>query len=339
MATLDLLNAGALLANFVLIPALVYGSQLGLAALGVTLVYGILRFSNFAHGDTMAFGTMVAILCTLGLQAMGLAIHPLPTALLAIVPAAVLTMVLALGFDRIIYRPLRVARASPESMIIASVGVMFVLQGLVRLILGPGERDFADGARFLIRARDMREALDLTEGVSIRLSQSITVGVTALIVLALMLFLYRTRTGKAMRAYSDNEDLARLSGINPDMIVRLTWVIVAILATVAGVLYGLDKGFRPFVYFSLLLPTFAAAIVGGLGNPLGALLGGFVVAFSEIGLTYAYKRFLAYLLPETLEPDALMQVLSTEYKFAVSFLILVIVLLIRPTGLFAGRST
>jgi len=338
MAIMDLLNAGALLSNFVLIPAIAYGSQLGLAALGVTLVYGILRFSNFAHGDTMAFGTMAAILCTGGLQATGLSIHPLPTALLATVPAAFLTVALLMCFDRIIYHPLRLARAAPESMIIASVGVMFVLQGLVRFILGPGERDFAVGARFLIRARVVREALECGEGVSLRLSQSLTVSVADCIVLALMIFLYRTRTGKAMRAYSDNEDLAQLSGINPDTVVMLTWSIVAVLATVAGVLYGLDKGFRPFVYFSLLLPTFAAAIVGGLGNPLGAFLGGFVVAFSEIALTYAYKRFLGYLLPETLEPGTLMQVLSTEYKFAVSFLILVLVLLIRPTGLFAGKS-
>ena len=338
MTGIDLANAAVLLGNFVIVPALVYGSQLGLAALGVTLVYGILRFSNFAHGDTMAFGAMAAILCTWTLQAAGISIHPLPTALLTLPLAGLLTMLLLICFDRVIYRPLRRTRAAPESMIIASVGIMFILQGIVRLVLGPGERNFADGERFLVRARDVREAFDLAEGLSIRVTQVVTLVVTALLVLALMIFLYRTRTGKAMRAYSDNKELAQLSGINPEIVVMLTWSIVAILATVAGVLYGLDKGYLPFVYFSLLLPTFAAAIVGGLGNPLGALFGGFVVSFSEIALTYAYKRFLAYLLPERLEPGTLMQVLSTEYKFAVSFLILVLVLLIRPTGLFAGKS-
>ena len=116
----------------------------------------------------------------------------------------------------------------------------------------------------------------------------------------------------------------------------LTWVIAGILATVGGVLYGLDKSYKPFVYFNNMLPIFAAAIVGGIGNPLGAFLGGYVVAFGEILITYAYKKFLTYILPESLEPNSLMQLLSTDYKFAVSFSILVIVLLFRPSGIFKG---
>ena len=139
-----------------------------------------------------------------------------------------------------------------------------------------------------------------------------------------------------MRAYSDNEDLALLSGIDPKKVVLLTWVIAGILATVGGVLYGLDKSYKPFVYFNNMLPIFAAAIVGGIGNPLGAFLGGYVVAFGEILITYAYKKFLTYILPESLEPNSLMQLLSTDYKFAVSFSILVIVLLFRPSGIFKG---
>ena len=107
----------------------------------------------------------------------------------------------------------------------------------------------------------------------------------------------------------------------------------------AGTLYGLDKSFKPFTYLSLLLPIFAAAIVGGLGNPLGAIVGGFVVAFSEVFLTYPYRKFLAYLGPEGWRPDGLVQLLSTDYKFAVSFFILVVVLLVKPTGVFSGRSS
>ena len=141
-----------------------------------------------------------------------------------------------------------------------------------------------------------------------------------------------------MRAYSDNEDLALLSGINPDRVVMVAWVITAILATIAGSLYGLDKSFKPFTYLQLLLPIFAAAIVGGLGSPIGAIAGGFVIAFSEIMVTYAYKKFLKYLVPESWEPETLVQLLSTDYKFAVSFLILLLVLLFRPTGIFAVRS-
>ena len=114
-------------------------------------------------------------------------------------------------------------------------------------------------------------------------------------------------------------------------------ILVAGLATIAGALYGLDKSFKPFTYFQLLLPMFAAAIVGGVGHPVGAILGGFVVAFSEVTVTYAYKKLLAYLLPANLAPEGLMQLLSTDYKFAVSFIILVVVLLVRPTGLLKGK--
>ncbi|MEM7296531.1 MAG: branched-chain amino acid ABC transporter permease, partial [Pseudomonadota bacterium] len=124
----------------------------------------------------------------------------------------------------------------------------------------------------------------------------------------------------------------------PERVVMVTWIIVAALATVAGTLYGLDKSFKPFTYFQLLLPIFAAAIVGGLGSPLGAIAGGFVIAFSEVTITYAWKKVLGYLLPEALEPDGLVQLLSTDYKFAVSFAILVVVLLFRPTGIFKGKS-
>ncbi len=140
-----------------------------------------------------------------------------------------------------------------------------------------------------------------------------------------------------MRAFSDNEDLALLSGVNPDRVVMITWIIAAGLATIAGVLYGLDKSFKPFTYFQLLLPIFAAAIVGGIGQPIGAVIGGYIVAFSEVMVTYAYKKFLVYLVPERLAPEGLAQLLSTDYKFAVSFIILVVVLLFRPTGIFRGR--
>ena len=140
-----------------------------------------------------------------------------------------------------------------------------------------------------------------------------------------------------MRAYSDNEDLALLSGIDPKKVVMITWIIAGILATIGGALYGLDKSFKPFTYFNNLLPIFAATIVGGIGNPLGAFYGGFLVAFSEITLTYAYKKFFKSLLPENLEPNTLIQFISTDYKFAISFAILVIVLIFRPNGIFKGK--
>ena len=141
-----------------------------------------------------------------------------------------------------------------------------------------------------------------------------------------------------MRAFPDNEDLALLSGIDPNKVVLLTWVIAGGLATFAGVLYGLDKIYKPFIFLQMLLPIFSAAIVGGVGNPIGAVVGGYVIALSELFVTFAYRKVLAYLLPESMEPSGMMQFLSTDYKFAVSFIILVIVLIVRPTGIFRGKT-
>ncbi|MFN3766347.1 MAG: branched-chain amino acid ABC transporter permease [Aliihoeflea sp.] len=331
---IDFLNALVMFANFVFLPGLAYGAQLALGALGITLVFGILRFSNFAHGDLMAFGTMITILVTWWLIGMGVTLGPLPTALLALPIGIIGAVIMALIIDRTVFRFYRQQRSASIVLVMASVGVMFMLNGIVRLVIGPNDQRFADGERFLITVREFREWTGLAEGLAIRLPVAITVVVAVVVVVALFWFLTYSRTGKAMRAYSDNEDLALLSGIDPDKVVRVTWVIAAALATIAGVLYGLDKSFRPFTYFQLLLPMFAAAIVGGIGQPIGAIAGGFVVAFSEVTLTYAYKRVLEYM---GFAPDGLVQLLSTEYKFAISFVILVIVLLIRPTGIFRGR--
>ena len=335
---MDPLNAIVAVTNYVLIPSIASGSQLALGALGVTLIYGILRFSNFAHGDTMAFGTMVTVLMTWWLQSLGVSLGPLPTALLALPVGILGCMALVLFTDRAVYRFYRVQKAKPVILVIVSMGVMFIYNGLVRFIIGPDDQNFADGARFIISARDFKTMTGLEEGLAIKSTQLITVVTAVIVVAALFWFLNRTRTGKSMRAYSDNEDLALLSGINPERVVMYTWMIVAALATVAGTLYGLDKSFKPFVYFLLLLPIFAAAIVGGLGNPLGAIAGGYIIAFSEVTITYAWKKVLGHAMPEQLEPDGLVQLLSTDYKFAVSFVILLIVLLFRPTGLFRGKS-
>jgi branched-chain amino acid transport system permease protein len=335
---MDILNALVAFLNFVFVPGLAYGAQLALGALGVTLVYGILRFSNFAHGDTMAFGTMVTILVTWWFQSMGISFGVLPTALLALPFGIALTAAFVLGTDRAIYKFYRKQKAAPVILVMVSLGVMFVMNGIVRLIIGVEDQNFADGARFVIGAADFKAMTGLNEGLAIKSSQAVTV-TTALVVMGLLFwFLQKTRTGKSMRAFSDNEDLALLSGINPDRVVQVTWIIAAALATIAGVLYGLDKSFKPFTYFQLLLPIFAAAIVGGLGSPLGAIAGGFVIAFSEVMVTYAWKKVVTYIVPESMAPDGLVQLMSTDYKFAVSFAILILVLIFMPTGLFKGKS-
>ena len=262
----------------------------------------------------------------------------MPTALLALPIGIALTAAFVLLTDRVVYRFYRKQRVSTSILVIVSLGVTFIMNGITRFIIGTEEQNFADGARFLISAADFKAATGLSEGLAIKTTQALTL-VTAVIVVGwLFWFLNKTRTGKSMRAFSDNEDLALLSGINPERVVAVTWIIAAALATIAGVLYGLDKSFKPFTYFQLLLPIFAAAVVGGLGSPLGAIAGGFVIAFSEVTVTYAWKKVLGYLMPEGLAPDSLVQLLTTDYKIAVSFTILIAVLLLKPTGLFKGKS-
>jgi branched-chain amino acid transport system permease protein len=286
----------------------------------------------------MAFGAMVTILVTWLFQSWGISLGPLPTALLAIPFGIAATAMLLLATDRLVYRFYRQQKAAPVILVIVSMGVMFVMNGLVRFIIGPNDQRFTDGERFIISAKDFKIMTGLKEGLAFKTTQGITIVTAVIVVIVLFWFLNRTRTGKSMRAFSDNEDLALLSGINPDRVVMVTWIIVGALAATAGALYGLDKSFKPFIYLQLLLPIFAAAVVGGLGNPVGAIAGGFVIAFSEVLVTYPLKKVLKYLLPEHLEPSTLVQLLSTDYKFAVSFSILIIVLLFRPTGLFKGKS-
>ena len=335
---IDLINAIIVLLNYIFVPALSYGSQLALGALGVSFVYAILRFANFSHGDLMSFGAMMTILFTWLLQSYGISFGFLPTAILALPLAIIATISFCLVTDKFVFRHYRTKKSTPVVLAMISIGVMFVIQAIVRIIIGPDDRQFFDGQKFIMKAKQFKEITGLSEGLAIKSTQVITILVTIILVTFLFWFLQRTRTGKSMRAFSDNEDLALLSGINPDKVVFITWLIVGALATVAGTLYGLDKSFKPFTYLGLVLPIFASAIVGGIGNPIGAVVGGYVIAFSEIMVTYAYKKFFIYLLPKSLEPSGLVQLLSTDYKFAVSFSILVIVLLIRPSGIFKGRT-
>ena len=335
--TFDLLNALVLISNYILIPSLSYGSQLALGAVGVTLVFGILRFANFAHGELMGLGCTVTIFITWWFQSMGITNSFFPTALFAMPFAMLITIFIVLVIDQSVFRFYRINKSRPVIFVVASVGVMFMLNGLVRMLIGTDEIIFRDGQKFLVKAGLFKKITGLNEGLALKQTQLLTVVLAVVAVFMLFWFLQRTRTGKAMRAYSDNEDLALLSGISTERIVMITWIIASILATLAGVLYGLDKSFKPIVYFHLLLPIFASAIVGGIGQPIGAIIGGYIVAFSEIIATYAFKKFITYIVPAKFAPEGLGQLLSTEYKFAVSFLILVLVLLVRPTGIFRGR--
>ena len=334
---IDFFNAIVVLLNFLIIPGITYGSQLALGALGVTFVYAILRFANFAHGEIMSFGAMITILLTWFLQSQNINLGILPTALIALPIGVLATITLCVISDKFVFQYYRYQKSVPVVLAMVSIGVMFVINAIIRIIIGTETIKFSDGQKFIMKAKQFKVMTGLNEGLALKSSQVITILITIALLSFTFWFLQKTKTGKSMRAFSDNEDLALLSGINPDRVVFITWVIVGVLACVAGTLYGLDKSYKPLIYLNLVLPIFASAIVGGIGNPFGAVVGGYIIAFSEIMITYAYKKFFIYLLPSSLEPSGLVQLLSTDYKFAVSFSILVIVLLIRPSGIFRGR--
>ena len=334
---IDILNSLVVLLNFIIIPGITYGSQLALGALGVTFVYAVLRFANFAHGELVSFGAMITILFTWFFQSSNIGLGILPTALLALPFGIIATIILSLISDKFVFKYYRQQKSVPVVLAMVSIGVMFVVNAIIRIIIGTDTIKFSDGQKFIMKAKQFKAITGLNEGLALKSSSVITILITIILLSFTFWFLQKTKTGKSMRAFSDNEDLALLSGINPNKVVFVTWLIVGTLACVAGTLYGLDKSYKPIIYLNLVLPVFASAIVGGIGSPFGAVVGGYVIAFSEIMVTYAYKKFFKYLLPDSLEPTSLVQILSTDYKFAVSFTILVIVLLIRPSGIFKGR--
>ncbi len=153
---IDILNALTIITNFILIPGLTYGSQLALGALGVTLIYSILRFSNFAHGEMMSFSAMVTLLVTWWLQEKGISAYPLPTALLALPASIAVTILLVLVSDRLVFRYYRKIRAPPVTLLIVSMGLMFFVHGLTRFIIGPEDRILTDGERFILKAKSLQ---------------------------------------------------------------------------------------------------------------------------------------------------------------------------------------
>ena len=231
---MDFLNAIILLLNYLFVPALSYGSQLALGAIFVSLIYGILRFAYFTAGDLMSFGTMFTILFTWYFQSIGISLGFLPTALIAIPFGIIVTIFYVLLKDKLVFSYYRTKKSPPVMLAMVSIGTMFVTQAIVRIIIGPFDRRFFDGEKFIIKANDFKEMTGLNEGLAIKSTQVITLFVTIIVVSILFWFLNKTKTGKSMRAYSDNEDLALLSGIDPKKVVMTTWVIAAILATVGG---------------------------------------------------------------------------------------------------------
>jgi branched-chain amino acid transport system permease protein len=324
--------------NNVLIAGVVLGSIYALGAIGATLIFGILRFAHFAHGDMMTMGGFISFLLALGATAMGV-VTPVPTGFIVLPFAIVIAAGLALGIDKGFYAPLRKRGAKPVTLLIASIGVTMMIQGLIRLFFGTGTYSFfTTEEKVLIRIPVPLEGV--TRTINFTQPQLIMVVLTALTVLALHLFLTRSRLGKAMRAMADNADLAQVSGINTQLVVRVTWIIAGGLACMAGTMLALDVSLKPDLAYNIILPIFAAAIVGGLGQSYGAIAGGFLIGFAETLSVFNWTTLLRPLqgiLP--FELPANLALVPTEYKLTVAFVILVVVLLWRPTGIFKGASS
>ncbi|TFH87785.1 branched-chain amino acid ABC transporter permease [Billgrantia azerbaijanica] len=324
--------------NNVVIAGSVTGSIYAIGAVGVTLVFSIMRFAHFAHADMMTFGAFMVLLLTLLFPSAGSAVG-LPTAVVMLPLAMLLTATLAVGIDRAFYKPLRAHGVKPIVMVIASLGVTLMLQGLIRLFAGTGGQSlYIDDRKEIFRLalpfEGVRAPIVITE------PQIILFVLTIAAVVGLHLFLSRSRLGKAMRAMSDNPDLAQASGINTNLIVAVTWVIAGGLAAIAGTLLSLDVTFKPDLSFFILLPIFAAAIVGGVGHPFGAIAGGFVVGFAETLAVFNWSVLLRPFrdsLPEWLAQAGNLAFVGTEYKIVVPFFILVAILVWRPTGIFKGK--
>jgi branched-chain amino acid transport system permease protein len=299
-------DAGALF-DFVglyLIPGLVTGSIYALGAIGVSLLFGILRFAHFAHGDVMTLGAYLALGFVWWLGWPALAAIPL---------AAVATGVIAVGIDRAFYKPFR--RRPTIISVIASFGVMLMIRSAVQLIWGVEPLEYKSG---------IETPLIFFDRLRIQERHIWIVAVTLILVLALHLLLSRSRIGRAMRAVSDEPDLARVTGISTERVILATWLIGGGLAAVAGVFLGIDSKIDSYMGWDQLLPIFAAAILGGIGQPIGAALGGLALGLIEELSTYPW-----------IGEDPLV---PPDYKIGLAFAVMVALLLWRPTGLLRGRQ-
>lgn len=303
--------------NFYFIPGLVLGCIYALGAIGVTLTFGILRFANFAHGEVMMVGAFLTWTFMDLIGALGLGLHPL----VAAIPAVGVAICLSVFVDRYFYRPFR--RSSPIIVVIASFGMMLVLRSLVQVIWGPNQITFVKGIAKPNGA--LREATqDLGMMILVPDKHLLIMLGTVLIMLAFNYVLTSTRMGKAMRAVADNPDLAKTSGINVESVIRNTWVIGGFCAVAAGVFLAMDTQFiESTMGFRILLPIFAAAILGGIGRPFGAVAGGLIIGLAEELVAYPWIG------------DA--PLISPGYKSGVAFMIMVVMLIVRPSGLFRGK--
>jgi len=286
----------------------IVGSVIGLGAMGLTLTYGILKFANFAHGDllTLAMFLAFAVVSDLGWAGPSMPWFSFGWGMLGGVVVAVLGLAaFSLAADRLVFRPLRSRGSAVITMAIASLGLAIMIRAVIQIAWGSGPLRYTTGIN---RANDYF-------GLKVKPDQILIVALTAVVAVGLYLLLHRTRLGKAMRATADNPELAEVSGIDTERIRQATWAIGGALTAIAGVMLAVQTQLRFDAGFNLLLPMFAATILGGIGSPWGALVGGLVVGISQ---------------------ELSTQWIDTGFKPAVPFAILIVMLLARPRGLFGS---
>jgi branched-chain amino acid transport system permease protein len=298
---------------------LVVGSVIALGAVGLTLTYSILRFANFGQGEFMTWGAYLAssaLALTLAVTGAGVMepIEPFSFGwplLVAMIAAAALTALLALVVDWLLFRRLR--RGNAITLVIASFGAALALRNLVQFLYGTLPEYYSREIQIAIRLVPR----DVMGGLRITPDQMLVIGLTVALMIALQLLLTRTTLGRAMRATAMNPALARVAGVDVAGVIRATWVIGAGLAAIAGVFAGVLGQIRPGLGFELLLPLFAAAILGGIGSVRGAVAGGYIVGLAE-----------SFSVP----------LVGAEYRAATAFVVLIAILLLRPSGLFGERG-
>ena len=296
-----------------IVDGLFAGAMIGLGAIGVTLTYSILRFANFAHGEFIAWGAYATLTLT-GLIGflVGHDIAPLGPfsfgwpLLAAGIIAMALTGLLALALDVILFSRLR-ARGNAIIMVMASFGASLALRSLLEFI-------FTDEPQYF--SREIQIAIPLGGGMRLTPDQLLLFGLAAVLVIAMFLVMSRTTIGRSMRAVSENPTLASVVGVDVERVIRATWLLGGALACAAGIMVGITVQVRPYMGFDLLLPLFAAAILGGIGSMPGAVAGGLIVGVAEA---------------------AAVPLVGAGFRGAVAFLVLIAVLIVRPTGLF-GRA-
>jgi branched-chain amino acid transport system permease protein len=295
---------------------IVFGSIIALGAIGLTLVFGIVRFANFAHGDLMSTGAYFALFMVTGLLSwIGVpdttfgALSFGWRMLIAFPVSMFIVGCLAILADRILYRKMRNNNSGPVMLAISSLGVAFILRMLILIFWGADSLFYRPGL--------LRPAIEFPLGIKVRPDQILILILVFGLVALLHLFMQKTKMGKAMRATADNMELALVSGIDTERVIILTWGIGGALAAAGGILYGIDVQVHAYMGWNFLIPLFAATILGTIGNMWGALVGGLIIGIAQQVST-------AFLLP--------------TYKPAVAFMLMILILLIRPKGIFGGKK-